>query len=89
MKIRTFILTAGLIGLSTSAFAQGAPGSTGGASGSIGGTQAGTTTAAGGSNGNASTPAPAGRPETNGSMMAPEASRSAPGGTTQVPGRSQ
>jgi hypothetical protein len=41
--------------LSTAALAQGSPGTTGGASGSIGGG----TTAAAGANGDASTPAPA------------------------------
>lgn len=89
MKRSSFLLIAALGAAPSIALAQGTPGTTGGAAGSIGGTQAGTTTAPGGSNGAASTPAPAGAPGTNGSLAAPEASRSAPGGTMVPAGRSR
>jgi hypothetical protein len=89
MKVQTIIVAAGLMaGLAVPAFAQGNPGTTGGASGSIGGTQAGRTTAPGGSNGDAATPAPTGRSSGMNSMSGAPAREGTTSGTyggTQVP----
>lgn len=82
MKTRTFTLAVAVLsGLTTAAFAQGTPGTTGGAAGSAGGgQQTGRTTAPAGSNGNASTPAPAG------GGRATESTSSGTYGGTQIPG---